>query len=148
MAGSAVATKIEHRPRGVVRTNINITTDASGNASATVVGTGFGRVVGVFYNGGLDASAVVTFSDYKTGATLFTYTTGTEGTPTTFRPTTNVVDVAGATISAATSAPNVNRDIFLAGKVSVTVASGGNAETGTFALLVDEGRVGDLALTV
>lgn len=148
MAGSAVPTKIEHRPRGVVRTNIAITTDASGDASATVVGVGFGRLVGVMYNGGLDEAAVITLTDTKTAQTLLTYTTGTEGVATFFRPTTAVVTNAGAAIAASDVAPNVNRDIYLGGKVSVTVASGGNAETGILALIVDESGVGDLALTI
>jgi hypothetical protein len=148
MAGSAVPTKIEHRSRGVVRTSVTITTDASGDASATVVGVGFGRFVGFMYNGGLDASATITLSDTKTGASIFVYTTGTEGTPTFVRPTGIIVDTAGAAITAATTAPNVNRDIYLAGKVSITVADGGNAETGVIAIIVDEEGLGDLALTV
>ena len=47
MAGTAVPTKIEHRSRGVVRTNITMVTDASGDATATVVGVGVGRLGGV-----------------------------------------------------------------------------------------------------
>ncbi len=148
MAGTITPVKVEHRSRGVVRTNITITTDASGDASATVVGVGFGRLVGIFYDGGLDASATVTFKDVKTGAAIFTYTTGTEGTPVTLRPTDIIATVAGAAVTAADTAPNVNRDIYLGGKISVTVASGGNAESGVFALIVDETGVGDLAVTV
>lgn len=148
MAGTVAPLIIKHRSRGVVRTQVAITTDAAGAATATVVGVGFGRLVNVFYNGGLDASAVITVADVKTGATLFTYTTETEATPTAFRPTANVVTNAGATIAAADTAPNVNRAIYCGGKVSVGVASGGNAETGSIAFVVDETGVGDLALTV
>lgn len=148
MAGSVVPSTIQHRRRGIVRTQVSITTDAAGVASETVVGVGFGRLVGFMYNGGLDASAVITIKDEKTAATLLTYTTGTEGTPVFFRPTAVIVDTAGAAITAADTAPNVNRDIFVAGTVTVTVASGGNAETGTIALITDEVGLGDLALTV
>ena len=88
MAGTITQDVIQHRSRGVVRTDITILTDASGVASEKVVSVGFGRLVRVLYNGGLDASAVVTFKDTKTGAALVTYTTGTEGTATAFRPTT------------------------------------------------------------
>lgn len=148
MAGSIAPAVISHRTRGLVRHDLAITTDASGDASATIVGVGFGRIVQCFYNGGLDASALITVKDTKTGATLFTYTTGTEGTPTKFRPTTAVVDNAGAAVTPADTAPNTNRDIYIGGKISVVVASGGNAETGTLSIVVDEDGVGDLALTV
>lgn len=151
MAGTAVPSTLLHRPRGVVRTQVALTCDASGVVPATVVGVGFGRVVGCFYDGGLDASAVITVADAKTGATLFTYTTGTEGTPATFRPTKGIVDNAGATVTAADTAPQVNRDIIVGGKVTVAVASGGVSETGMFVILVDEdpqAPMKDTAITV
>ena len=148
MAGSVSKAVISHRSRGVVRTDITVLTDASGDATAAVVGVGFGRLVQVLYNGGLDASAVITLSDAKTGATIVAYTTGTEGTPVQFRPTTVVTDNAGTAVTAADTAPNVNRDIYLAGKVKVGVASGGNVETGIVSLIIDEEGIGDLALTV
>ncbi len=148
MAGSVSNDVIVHRPKGLVRTDVSITTDASGVATATTVSVGFGRIVGCFYDGGLDASAVITVSDGKTGATLFAYTTGTEGTPTSFVPTQVVTDNAGVAVTAADTAPNVNRDIYVGGRLKLGVASGGNAETGIFSILVDEDGIGDLALTV
>lgn len=151
MAGTAVPSLIEHRSRGVVRTEVALTCDASGVVPATVVGVGFGRVAACFYDGGLDASAVITVSDGKTGATLFTYTTGTEGTPTRFIPSTNVVDTAGTAVTAADTAPNVWRPVKVGGKVSIAVASGGTSETGKFVIVIDETtskQIGDRALTV
>ena len=148
MAGTIAPAVINHRSRGVVRTDVTILTDAAGAATATVVGVGFGRLVGVLYDGGLDASAVITLSDTKTGATIVAYTTGTEGTPVSFRPTTVIADNAGVAVTAADTAPNVNRDIVLAGKVSIGVTSGGNVETGIVGLIIDENDIGDLALTV
>lgn len=143
----AVPTAIQHRSLGVVRTNVALTCDGAGAIAATVIGVGFGRLRNVFYNGGLDASSVITVKDFKSGATLFVYTTGTEGTPTRFCPTVVVTDNAGVAVTAADTAPNVNRPIYLAGKVTITVASGGAAETGVIALVVDESGIGDLALT-
>lgn len=140
-----------HRSRGVVRIEVALACDASGVISAAQIGEAWGRVVACFYDGGLDASAVITVSDARTGATLFTYTTGTEGTPTRFIPTTNVVDNAGATIAAADTAPNVWRPIKVAGKVNLAVASGGVSETGKFVLVIDETTptaLADRALTV
>lgn len=148
MAGSAVPTLIEHRQRGVSRVRINVTTDASGDATATAVGPVFGRLLGYLYNGGLDASATITIKDEKTGATIFTHTTGTEGTPVFLRPTTIVATNAGAAITAADTAPNVNRPITVNGRLTVTVAGGGNLETCKIGLIVDERGLGDLALTV
>lgn len=140
---------VKHRPRGVVRAHILVTTDASGDASLTPVGPFFGRIVGFFYDGGLDASASISVVDAKSGATVFgPYVTGTEATPVALRPQTNVVTVAGAVVAAADTAPNIWRDIKVAGRLSVVVASGGNAETCTIGLIVDESGIGDLALTV
>lgn len=148
MAGTAVAASVKHRSRGIVRTNITMVTDASGDASATVVGVGFGRLVSVLYDGGLDASATVTIADAKSGAALLVITTGTEGTPVHLRPTMPIQDQAGTVVTAADTAPNTNREIVLSGKVQVTVAGGGNVETGKLSLIVDEDGIGDLALTV
>lgn len=147
MAGSVSPAVISHRSRGLVRLDLTMITDAAGAASATVSGVGFGRLVGVLYNGGLDASAVITIADHKTGSALVAYTTPDTAAHS-FRPTTNVVDNAGAAVAAAASAPNVNRDIFIGGKIDVSVASGGNVKTGKLALLIDEDGVGDLANTV
>jgi hypothetical protein len=148
MAGTAVATVVGHRSRGLVRTNITMVTDASGVATGTVVGVGFGRLVAVMYDGGLDASAVITCTDTKSGAAFLTYTTGTEGTAVSLRPTMVIQDQAGTVVAAADTAPNTNRDIILSGKVTVAVASGGNVETGKLSFIVDEAYVGDLAITV
>jgi hypothetical protein len=148
MAGTAVTTVVSHRPRGLVRTNVSITTDASGVATATTVGVGFGRLVAVLYDGGLDASAVITIKDAKSLGAVLTYTTGTEGTPVFLRPTMVIQDQAGTVVTADTTNPLANRDIILSGKVTVEVASGGNAETCKLSLIVDEAYVGDLALTV
>ena len=148
MAGTVVAASVKHRSRGIVRTNITLVTDASGDASVTTVGVGYGRLVAVYYDGGLDASAVITVSDAKSGAPVLAYTTVTEGTPVHLRPTMVIQDQAGTVVTAADTAPNTNREIVLSGKVNVLVASGGNVETGKLSLIVDEDGIGDLALTV
>lgn len=144
MAGTVSALSVQHRKRGIHRIDATLVTDASGVATATVVGAATGRLVGVCYDGGLDASAVITLKDWKTGATLLTYTTGTEGTAVFFRPSVVIVDSLGATLGAASANyPNTNRDIFVAGKLTIGVTSGGNVETGAIALIVDESNVGD-----
>lgn len=157
MAGTvAAAAPVIHRPQGVKRIEVDLTTDASGDVSEAVIGEAYGRLVNVFYNGGLDASATVTFK-HKPGAAstvsapFLVHTTGTEGTPVAFRPTDIATNNAGVNLTAADTAPNVNRDIVVAGKLTITVASGGNAETGKYALVFDETPVPptiDAALTV
>jgi len=249
VAGVVTPTRIAHRDRGIVRTDAVVTCDASGDATATVVGVGFGRLVGVGLKfGTFDImNTIVTVKDAKTGATLFSYDTdnekytgtigtvtgddtggaspdiftsqnnhlfaagdkvrlysltagagttlvagtyywvhatglaaktfcvsatagggvlnigtdagttddvsasvwgliskanGTLGTGRWFRPTGNVTVAAGTAITGADTAPNVNRDIFVAGKVTVTVAQGGNLGAGAIALVVDETGVG------
>jgi len=250
MAGTVVPLKIEHRSRGVVRTDVTITTDSAGAAPAeTVVGVGFGRLVGVAVKGPL--STAITVKDKRTGATIlnayrpttasfgntttgdtaggtsadlfttgaahglsegdsivFTAITGGGGTgaivvntpywvcettgfaATTFclaasaadaaagddqvvqeigdadisaatwhasdaavtaamfRPTGVIVDVAGTAISAAESANNVNRDIYVAGKLSVSCTGGAASTAATLSLIVDEEGLGDLANTI
>jgi hypothetical protein len=156
MAGIVAPATIVHRSKGVVRVEVALTCDASGVVSEAVIGEVYGRLVGVFYDGGLDASATVTFKAKPGAASLvsvpfFTHTTGTEGTPVRLRPTDIATDNAGVNITAADTAPNVNRDIFVAGKVTVTVASGGVSETGKYALIFDETSPNptiDIALTV
>jgi hypothetical protein len=153
MAGLAVAAApVKHRSRGVVRIEVDLTTDASGVVSETVIGVAFGRLVGVLTNAGLDASGTVTLKCIPGGSSVsvpvMAHTTGTEGTPYGFRPTGVIATNAGVAVTAATTAPNVRRDIYVAGKLTITVASGGNEETGKFAFLIDESGIGDLAVTV
>lgn len=147
MAGSVSATSILHRRRGVVRTGVAITCDAAGVLTAVTVGVGFGLLAGVLYDGGLDIGATITISDAKTGKALITYVTGTEGTPTAFRPTGVIATNAGAAVAAANTAPNVNRNIFVAGKINVAVTGGGVSETCKLALIVDESLQGPQVLS-
>lgn len=143
MAGSASAAQTFHRSKGVVGAKVALTCDASGVVTAAVIGEFYGKIVGFLYDGGLDASAVITVADYGTGATLFTIAaTGTEGTPASYRVQTNIVDNAGTAVAAATTATDVWRDIKVAGKVTIGVTAGGVSETGTVKLLVDESGLG------
>lgn len=138
MAGTITAVSRSKKGRGLIRIDATLVTDASGVATATNIGSAFGRIVDVLYDGGLDASAVITLSDGVTGAALATYTTGTEGTPVHFRPTKGIFGSTGAAVTAATTAVDTNRDIFVAGTLKVGVASGGNVETGVLSLVIEE----------
>lgn len=245
MAGTIAHTVIEHRPRGVVKTKATWLADASGDASATPIGVGFGDLVGILIPlnslGSADSvgNTIFTLSDgngaqlwqYDTDALKFgdtttgdttggaaedLWTTGaahgmvdddtlvflsitdngaggpTIGTlyyvdqqsattfilrtapagggtvvnvgaadataaswvcvsqlvPKFFRPTMNVSDSAGVSITAADTAPNVMRNIPVAGKLQLTVAQGGNLGTGDIYFIVDEAGLHDPAITV
>lgn len=153
MAGTAAPSTVTHRQKGVVRIEAAMACDASGVISETVLAEVYGRLVGVCYDGGLDASAVITIKQKPgNGAVsvpVLAYTTGTEGTPVFFHPTDIITDNAGADIAASANAVGVNRDIYLAGKVTLTVASGGVSETGKIALIVaEDSAIGEPPLTV
>ena len=56
------------------------------------------------------------------------------------RPTQVITDAAGTAVTAADTAVDVNRDIYVAGKLTLAVSNGaGNSKAGTFKVLVDEG---------
>jgi uncharacterized membrane protein len=138
MAGSVAGTTITHRSRGVVCLKAVITCDASGVATATKVGTAFGRLVGISYAPGTLATGVdITISDSDSGAAIVTLTD--VGTSARFlRPSTNVTDNTGTAVAAATTAVDVNRDIYVAGVLKVAAAQGGNLGSGTLRLFVEE----------
>jgi len=103
------------------------------------MGTAYGRLVGVNYKRNtLDVSADITVTD-DAGATIISTTTGFGGINTlSFRPTQVIVTSTGGAITNDATAPNVNRDIFVAGKIKVGVLNGGNLGTGELHLIFDE----------
>jgi hypothetical protein len=142
MAGSITSTTIEHRSRGVIKMKAVITCDASGDASVSVIGVAFGKLVGVGYVPGTLATGVdITVSDTASGKALLTLTNAGL-TARYFRPTAVVSDSVGTAVAAATTAPNVNRDIFVGGKISLLVAQGGNLGAGELHLVIDESDIG------
>jgi len=138
MAGTITGTTVTHRPRGLVQVKATITVDASGNATAAIVGEAYGRIVGVSYAPGtLATGADITITDSDSGATLFVLTDA-GATPRFFRPTQVVTSNVGVAITAATTAVDVNRDVYIAGKIKVAVAQGGVSTSGVLRLFVEE----------
>lgn len=141
MAGSVSVVLSAGKPRGLVKAKCTVVVSSGGDATAAVIGSFFGRIVAIGNDGGLDNSADITLSDADTGASIIADTSGLGGgSAVYFRPTGIVTSNAGAAISASTSANDVNRDIFVAGKLKLGVANGGTSLTGIITVVVDEGR--------
>ena len=143
MAGSIVATTYASKGRGIVRIDCALTC-VSGAISATPIGSAFGRIVGVAYEptagagGTMTTTADLTLTDAVTGAVLIAEPDF--GTARFERPTCAIVGATGVAVTPATTANDTNRDIFVAGKLNVTIANGTTTDTGLFSLFVEEGR--------
>lgn len=139
MAGTITATSKSRKGTGIIRLKAALTTDGSGVVTAGIFGSAFGRLVAVHYAPGtLATGADITITDSDSGAAILTLTdAGTSNRV--FRPTTVVTDNAGVAITAAATATDVNRDVYLAGPVKVAVAQGGATASGSITLVVQEG---------
>jgi hypothetical protein len=128
---------IMHRARGIVRLAGTLLTDASGNIAATSIGAAYGRIVAIEYDPGtLATGADITITDHLGAPIVVLTDAGTVKRR--FRPTANITTNVGVAVTAATTATMTDRDIYIAGDVKVAVAQGGNAFTGTIAVIVDE----------
>lgn len=143
MAGSIVATTVAQKGkgRGVVRVNLALTCVA-GAISAQPIGSYFGRLVGVLFDPAAGAGATMTstadvlITDKLTGAPVLSdLSFGSGGF---YRPTAAVVDSAGAAITPATTANDVNRDIFVAGELLLAIANATTTDTGLISLIFEE----------
>jgi hypothetical protein len=141
MAGSAVATVTSRKGRGLVRVDIDLTC-AGGLVDAQPIGSFFGRLVGVLTDGTAGAGATMTttadilLTDAATGAPILSDLSF--ATSDFYRPTKVVVDSAGAAITPATTANDLNRDIFVAGKLNVAIANATTTDTGRLTLVIQE----------
>lgn len=141
MAGSAVVAVSNRKGRGLLRVDIDLTC-SGGAVSAQSIGSYFGRLVGVLFDPAAGAGATMTstadvlLTDHATGAAILSdLSFGSGGF---YRPTMAVVDSAGAAITPATTANDVNRDIFLAGKIDIAIANATTTDTGRISLLIEE----------
>lgn len=139
MAGTITPAVTRHRSRGVVRADVAITTDASGDATVTSIGSFYGRLVGLLYEAGDLATGVdITIVDVATGAVVFTLTdAGTS--PLFILPGINRSALTKAVLTSGTSNTDAFKDVYVAGELSLVAAQGGNAKSGSVALIIDEG---------
>lgn len=143
MAGTATATVTSRKGRGLVRVDVDLVVTSSTTIAATPIGSFFGRLVGLIIDPvagagtTMDTNADVLLTDTASGAAIISDLT-VGGAAGQYRPTQVVATNAGAAITASTSAPNVNRDIFLAGPVSIAIANAVNGDSARVTLLVQE----------
>ena len=141
MAGTITATTTAGKKRGIVRVDVALTC-VSGAISAQTIGAFYGRLVGIYtdptYGAGatMTSTADVLLTDAATGAPIFTDLTF--GTAEYKRPTTVVTDNAGTAITAATTAVDVNRDIFVAGRLNLAIANATTTDTGLISFVFEE----------
>lgn len=137
----AVATVTSRKGRGIVRVDVDVTCVA-GAVAATPIGSFFGRLVGVMTDGTFGAGATMTatadilLTDAATGAPILSDLSF--ATSDFYRPTTVISDSAGVAVAAATTAVDVNRDIFVAGKLNIAIANAAGTETGRVSFIFAE----------
>jgi len=146
MAGTVVATTSARKGKGLIRIDCDITVTGATSLTATPIGSAYGRIVAAIFEptagagATMDTTADLTISDAKTGATVFS--TLDFGTARSIRPTAIITSNVGVAVTAATTATDVNRDIFVAGKLNLAMANVSNAVspgvTGYFGLVVEE----------
>jgi hypothetical protein len=142
MAGTATATVTSRKGRGIVRVDVDLAVTSSTTIAATSIGSFFGRLVGVLTDNTAGAgttmpdTADLLLTDAATGAPILSDLSMVTGIF--YRPTAVVVDSAGAAITPATTANDLNRDIFVAGKVNIAVANAVNGDTARVSLIFAE----------
>lgn len=141
MAGTIAATTVARKGRGVVRVDCDLTCVA-GAISAQPIGSFFGRLVGILTDPTAGAGATMTstadvlLTDDETGAAIITDLTF--GSAEYKRPTAVITTNAGAAVTAATTANDVNRDIFVAGKLNLAIANATTTDTGRISFIFEE----------
>lgn len=141
MAGTITASTVSRKGRGLVSVIVDVTVTTS--MSAVSIGSFYGRLVRVLIDPVAGAGATLTsttdilLTDADTGAPILSdLSAGAAANA--YRPTEAVTDNAGAAITPATTANDVNRDIFVAGKVNLALANAGSAESGRIKLIFEE----------
>lgn len=141
MAGTAVATVTSRKGRGIVRVDVDLTC-SGGAVSAQSIGSFYGRLVGVLTDGTAGAGATMTttadilLTDAATGAPILSDLSF--ATSDFYRPTAVITDSAGVAVTAAATAVDVNRDIFVAGKLNIAIANATTTDTGRVSFIFAE----------
>ena len=142
MAGTITATSIAGSKRGVVRIDCAVTC-AGGLVDAAVIGAAYGRLVGVYIDPTAGAGATMTstadilLTNALTGAPILS-NLSVGASANMYRPTQVITTNAGAAVAAATTANDVNRDIFVAGKMKRAIANATTTDTALISFVFEE----------
>lgn len=143
MAGTIVAVTRTAKSRGTVRLDCAVTC-AGGLVDAAVIGSAFGRLVGVFIDpvagagATMNSTADILLTDATTGAPILTdLSVGAAANG--YRPTQVIATNAGVAVTADASNVDVNRDIFVAGKMKLAIANATTTDTALISFVFDEG---------
>jgi hypothetical protein len=142
MAGTIVSTVSARKGKGVVRIDCAVTC-AGGVVDAATIGSAFGRLVAVLIDPAAGAGATLTstadilLTDAVTGAQYIADLSAGTGSQF-YRPTTVITDNVGVAVTAATTAVDVNRDIFVAGKLNLAIANATTTDTGLISFIFEE----------
>lgn len=143
MAGTITSSTYSKKGRGIVRIDVAVTYTTS--MSAVSIGSFFGRLVRVLIDptagdgSTMTSTTDVLLTDGVTGAPILSdLSAGASANA--YRPTEVITDNAGVAVTAATTANDVNRDIFVAGTVKLALANGGAGESGLISLIFEEAK--------
>ncbi len=142
MAGTITATTTPGTKRGTVRIDCAVTC-SGGAVDAAVIGSAYGRLVAVLIDPAYGAGATLTstadilLTDALTGAPILSDLSAGASAGM-YRPTQVIVTNAGAAVTAATTANDVNRDIFVAGKMKLAIANATTTDTGLISFVFEE----------
>jgi len=145
MAGTITATKFSSKGRGkkVTRVNLALLVTSSTTIAAAPIGSYFGKLVAVLIDPvagagtTMDTAADILLTDALTGAPILSdLSVGTGASA--YRPTQVITDNAGVAVSAAASAVDVNRDIYVAGNLNLAIANAVNGDSALISFVFEE----------
>lgn len=142
MAGTAVTSVTSRKGRGTLRVSVALTC-VGGLVDAQSIGSFYGRLVDILVDPVAGAGATMTstadilITDAATGAPIISDLSFGAAAGR-YRPTGVITDNAGVAVTAAATATNVNRDIFVAGKLNVAIANATTTDTGLLVLVIEE----------
>jgi len=143
MAGTVTATTSSRKGRGTIRVDVDLLVTSSTTIAAASIGSFFGRIVGVIIDPvagagtTMDTAADILLTDAASGASIVA-DLSVGGAAALYRPTQVIATNAGVAVTAATTATDVNRDIFVAGKLNVAVANAVNGDSARLTLFIEE----------
>jgi hypothetical protein len=142
MAGTITSEVTARKGKGIVRIDCLVTCVA-GAVSAQKIGSAFGRLVAVIIDPTAGAGATMTstadilLTDALTGAPIIS-DLSVGAAANVYRPTAVITDNVGVAVTAAATAVDVNRDIFVAGTLNLAIANATTTDTARICFVFEE----------